>query len=313
MEYTAYNLGHDEWDNSTQALRNWLWAKDPKICWRMPLSFGPMPGPRQDPAGKFRGEYFSNSVTASIKIKTSRTFLQNMFPVSSFSFQSPDTVAYATISCTTLKSLDWLGGGGYSHIGLYLHGVKHTQRDGSVVNGTYLPVLFEDLADPIITGRDELGMSKIYCSIDIDRQDKFLQIMMGWRGVTFGQFMWKGLELFSPSREELDQNTSEPQATGTPKDDGLLAYRYIPAVGDSGKADAEYAVFIPHDKKEHVRETTLKATESHISFSPHDWSALPTLHNVAASLAELPVYDIVEAKVVDHSGVSTTPQAVRLD
>ncbi|KAK2764508.1 hypothetical protein FQN54_009203 [Arachnomyces sp. PD_36] len=307
-EYSDYNLGHDEWDHTTQELRKWLWAKDPKISWRMPLSFGPMPGPGQDPTEQSRGKSFSSSVTASIRFKTSRTLLQNMFPTSSFCFQSPDTIAYATLSCTTLDNVDWLGGGGYSSLGLYLHGVQYTQRDGSVTNGIYLPVMFEDLADPIISGREELCMPKIFCSIDVDHQEKSLEIKAAWRGVTFGRFEWKGLE---PSSSP----SGEGGETANSKDDGVLTYRYVPAVGDPGKADAEYAVFIPKrkDSEGSVRETNLEATEPAISFTPRDPKALPTLHHVVARLAELPIYGIEEAKVEHRRGPEETFQGVRLD
>ncbi|KAK2798504.1 hypothetical protein FQN51_007658 [Onygenales sp. PD_10] len=314
MTFTNYNLGHDEWDNTTQELRRWLWEKDPKIGWRMPLSFGPMPGPRQD-----RDSYHCASVTASIKFKTSRTLLQNLFPTTAFSFQSPGTVAYASVSCTTLTELDWLGGRGYNHLGFYLHGVKYTQKDGSAVNGTFLAVLFEDLADPIITGRDELGMPKIYSTIDVvNGKDKDMQVTTGWQGTTFGKFEWEGLEL-STSSTEVDGIVPDaplPTASTGPaiQDDGLLTYRYVPAVGDPGKADAQYAVFIPHGTPPGgAEEKVMKATKAHISFTPHDWKALPTLHNVASRLAELPIYDIREAKVVEKRGLVDGLKPVRLN
>ena len=41
--YTTYNVGHDEWDNSTQQLRKWTWAKTPSMYWRMPIAFGKKP------------------------------------------------------------------------------------------------------------------------------------------------------------------------------------------------------------------------------------------------------------------------------
>ena len=34
---TAYNFGFDEFDNSTQRLREWKWARQPPSFWRMPI------------------------------------------------------------------------------------------------------------------------------------------------------------------------------------------------------------------------------------------------------------------------------------
>ncbi|KAK2736756.1 hypothetical protein FQN55_001518 [Onygenales sp. PD_40] len=326
MEYTNFNLGHDEWDHTTQALRKWLWAGNPKLCWRMPLSFGPATGPRQDSAGRFRDSYSCTSVTASIKFKTSRTLLQNMLPTPEFAFRSPSTIAYATVSCTTLSDLDWLGGGGYSHLGLYLHGVQYTQQDGSVVNGSYLAVLFEDLADPIITGRDELGMPKVFSTINIDRQKEKLQVSLEWRGAKFGEFEWEELEqVITPSSDAADGGAAGPHndsafipGINTSKlvDDGILTYRYIPAIGDPGKAESEYAVFIPNNKGVSTapppQETVSRVAKGRISFNPHDWNALPTLHNVASRLAEMPVYKIEEAKVVESRGIVDALRPQRL-
>ena len=75
---------------------------------------------------------------ASIKFKTSRTLLQNLFPPNSTSyrFKSPGTVAYASFSQTTLNKMDWLGGSGYKHIGLYIHGVEYVKKNGDIISGT---------------------------------------------------------------------------------------------------------------------------------------------------------------------------------
>lgn len=129
---------------------------------RMPIAFGPMPGPRQTVFGKSRESTESTFTTgkhhlinslpfqffetkhsliilaASIKFKTSRTLLQNLFPPNSTSyrFKSPGTVAYASFSQTTLNKMDWLGGSGYKHIGLYIHGVEYVKKNGDIISGT---------------------------------------------------------------------------------------------------------------------------------------------------------------------------------
>lgn len=104
----------------------------------MPVAFGPMPGPRQTILGVPRESTESTFTTASIKFKTSRTLLQNLFPhsSSSYRFQSPGTVAYASFSQTTLNKMEWLGGSGYKHLGLYIHGVEYVTKDGDVISGT---------------------------------------------------------------------------------------------------------------------------------------------------------------------------------
>jgi hypothetical protein len=311
IEYTNYNFGHDEWDYSTQTLRKWIWSKNPSLYWRMPIAFGPMPGPRQTFEGLPRKATESTFTTASIKFRTSRTLLQNLFPTSSYSFINPGTVAYASFSQTTLGDMEWLGGkgGGYRHIGMYIHGVQYRKRDGSTLGGTYMPILFESLTDPIVSGREELGMPKLLADIDIHRRSESYRINTSWQGARWGQFNWEGLHDVDPK--------SESGTIGGEADDGILVYRYIPSVGQRGKADAEYPVFVPHAAESKVvpsRVTRVqKASKATFDIDGLDWDALPTIHHIISRLAEVPLYEVVSAKVVEGFGVPDVSSAVRVE
>ncbi|KAL1897604.1 hypothetical protein Sste5346_003910 [Sporothrix stenoceras] len=308
-EYSQYNFGHDEWDNSTNLFRKWQWARNPNVFWRMPISFGPMPGPRQTHGGVVRDGLNSTFTNASIKFKTSRTLLQNLFPTESFSFKGPGTIAYASFSQTTLNKMHWLGGGGYRHIGLYIHGVQYTKKNGEVVDGTFLPLLFESLTDPIVSGREELGMPKLYCSVDIYQRSSCYKVQCGWEGSKFATMSLEGLK---PDDPASDQGT-----IGGESDDGIFAYRYIPCVGERGKADVEHTTFIEHAQE--AKNTPQKvlsvqrATNSSVKFDALDWEALPTLHHIISRVAEIPIYEIVSAKVVSGLGVSDVSSARRID
>ncbi|KAJ4129654.1 hypothetical protein NW754_003936 [Fusarium falciforme] len=282
MEYSNYNMGHDEWDHSIDRFRKWDWAQKPHLYWRMPISFGPFPGPRQTFEGKPRVATRSTFTTASVKFKTSRTVLQNLFPSSSFRFKSPGTVAYASVSQTTLNKMEWLGGSGYRHIGLYIHGVH---------------------------GREELGMPKLYCSVDIWRRTNSYRVQTGWQGVQFGSLTLNGLREADPS--------SSKGTIGGEDDDGIFAYKYIPKVGERGQADAEYATFVPHAEESKVVPSKVQriftADKASFEFDPHDWEALPTLHHVISRLAEIPIYEVVGGKVVEGVGVPDVSSARRID
>jgi hypothetical protein len=196
MEYTNYNFGHDEYDNASQRLREWKWSRQPASYRRMPLAFGPMPGPRQNHEGQVRNGAIAKFVTASMKIKTSRTVLQNLFPPGSagWSFSSPGTVAYCSFSQTTLDRMEWLGGKGYNHFGLYIHGVQYRAENGSKTTGVYLPILFESLTDPIVSGREELGMPKLFSDIEVSQTEESYSIKASWRGAVWGTLDLQGLQ-----------------------------------------------------------------------------------------------------------------------
>ena len=312
MEYTAFNYGHDEYDNSMQRLRDWRWNRQPKSYWRMPVAFGPMPGPRQNTEGMTRDGTKQTFVTASIKIKTSRTVLQNLFPPGSknWRFKSSGTVAYCSFSQTTLDNMEWLGGKGYNHLGLYIHGAEYVKKDGSTMSGVYMPILFESLTDPIVSGREELGMPKLYSEIEISRGTSSYQINASWRGAFWGKFDLEDLE-------ETDISQVAGKMTGDDSDVGILIQRYIPTVGrdQKGIAEAEYAVFDEFALAEPKPQTkrAWNAKKASFRIDPYDLKRLPTLHHIISRLAEIPVYEVVTARVVEGTGVPDVSAAIRIE
>lgn len=311
-EYTNYNFGHDEFDNSTQRLREYKWAQVPKVYWRMPIQFGPMPGPRQNHQGTARNALESTFTTASIKFKTSRTVLQNLFPPGDkkYRFKSPGTIAYASFSQTTLNKMEWLGGSGYSHLGLYIHGVEYTKSNGDIVSGTYMPILFESLTDPIVSGREELGMPKLYSAIDIYRGAESYRVNTSWQGSQWGNFRLEGLKPVTDLSNVTGKISGED-------DDGILVYRYVPKVGRANKGIAadEHAVFVPYkeDMPQPVTQRVWQANRATFKIDALDWDCLPTLHHVIDRLQELPVYEVVGGKVVEGVGVPDVGAARRIE
>jgi hypothetical protein len=151
-------------------------------------------------------------------------------------------------------------------------------------------VLFESLADPIVSGREELGMPKLYASVDVDRRDSAYRVRAGWEGALWGDFLLEDLVKVDP---ETEANA----------DAGIISYKYLPKSGreNRGIAAEEYPVFEPFSSaRPHKVYTTQKAS---IEIEPLGWEQLPTLYHVISRLAKVPVYDIVGAKVVEGEGV----------
>ena len=329
MVFTAYNFGHDEWDFSSNELKKHLRSQG-TYRYRQPLSFGPSPGPRQplNQLPHLPSYAKQNQTVASIRFKTSRTFLQYLLPTEQFTFTSPGTVAQASIVCCSLRNMTWLGGTGYNHCGLYIHGVQYKKKDGSLVHGTFLPILFEDLCDPVITGREELGVPKWGCDIDIAASGDSRSVKMSWRGTTFVELDWADLRDAEQAKTEQGENEvpSKPQP-----DNGMFMYRYIPAVGEPGKADAEYAIFEEYPKPGPAPPTengdeqadtkaahkgasgTQVAKSAQIKITPGDWDSLPTLHHIADGWSQVPVYEILEATVTEVPFVGDVSGARRIE
>lgn len=326
MEYQGYNFSHDAWDYAGNALRRHLEAKDDLLRRRAPIELGPSPGPRR-PLGlrpdaatlqSIRRKIPERAMTYSIRFKTSGTYLREILPAG-FAFTSPATSVSASIMCTILEGMSWLGGGGYTHLGLYIHGTNYTKRDGSKIFGTYMPILFENMADPIITGRDELGMPKLFANIDIKPWADGAEIALSWQGTKFGSFSVSGLrEQEQPSVNGIGSAGPPPKGpdpTPPRPESGNFHYRYVPAVGRPGKADAEYPVFVPKTAAAESCPTpkALSTTNATISFEAGDWQKLPTLHHATQWLADLPIHRVQEAKLTTSDTVPDFNNAHRLE
>lgn len=278
------------------------------------MSFGPMSSPRQDHYGKAIPGASARFTASSIQFESSATYLRTLFPSEAFSFASPGTKVVATFKCMELSNLDWLGGGGYRLFGLWIHGVQYTLKDSSKLFGSFLPVLFENLSDPITTGREELGMPKLFSDIDITKEGNCTRINCSWGGTSFVDMEFGSLEEVAP--DLLDHDTTPSLETPSqPPDNGEFVYRYIPSVGNKGKADAEYAVFIDNTSST-TKPTvvkTLVSVQPRVSIDGRDWKSLPTLCHVATALAEVPVYRIIRAKIEEGYGVGDFSHARRID
>src|SRR5258708_20688604 len=99
--------------------------------------------------------------------------------------------------------------------------------------GKLLAVVWENLADPIITGRDEIGHPKLYAEIAEPRRWNGAQICTaGWMGFRF-------LEL------EVSQLQDAELVRLVAASDGTLMLKYIPRTGTPGETVVAQAPLTP--------------------------------------------------------------------
>lgn len=326
QKYTAYNFGHDEWHASVKALEEHLARQNPTTRYRAPYGFGPAPGPRQplglpvssDQIQALRKSCPERFTTYSIHFRSSRTFLESLLPPG-FAFTSPATVVQASLDCTTLESMTWLAGSGYNLVRLALHGIEYAKADGTKAVGSYTPVLFENLAEPIVTGRDDLGFPKLYADVEIESAGNgSVAISLLWRGTAFGNVRISGFsdEEALPRHDSTETALASDQQCheSTHLDQGDMFYRYIPAIGKPGTTDVEYAVLCPSAPRsqDSNRPHRLISRSASVEFTSPGWRTLPTLQHVAGKLADMPVYGVHRAEKIAGVGVSDFSDAVRL-
>lgn len=315
----AFVYGHDELHHSQHVLREHLQSRNPQgVIWRSPVAFGPMPGPRQDFFGASHDTSHSSYRSISLRMKTSRTLLQNLLPRRDvLSVADPKKDAEMTWKYQSNSNMAWLGGGTYAHFSLYMHGVQCKKPDGSVLVGDYLAIMLEDKADPIITGRDEIGFPKLFCDLAVSEgvSDKHTTIRASWGGFDFAT-----MRLNDPKPKDMTNGVAEIKREPTtsspspPPHAGLLVHRYIPAVGKKDSADADYIVCVPpakNDEKPTV-ERTWTCADAGIILDQGDWKSLPTLHHIVNRLEELPDLGIVQATIAEGKGVGSHKDIYRV-
>lgn len=173
--------------------------------------------------------------------------------------------------------------------------------DETTVDGTYIPVLFENLTDPIITGRDELGMPKLYCEIDIEHSSKSLNMQASWRGASF----------VSIHIADLDVADNGSSATGGERA-GVQVHTRGWREGKGGLRVCRCHTSLRRGEKGSLdHQECDDIEEGNISFHTLDRERLPTLYHVAETLSEIPVYE--GAKVVEGLGVRDLSSARRIE
>lgn len=260
---------------------------DPKrgSYYRMPIFFGPTPGPRQWPPGKdFDFNKTPKRRAIAVRYLTDKAKLEAHLP-DCFEVWGE---AVLTVEVTYMWELGWLAGRGYNMCDVKFPAI-FKGRNGPV-HGTLLLVRFEDLTDPILSGREELGHNKLYCEIPplnvLEEQRYFTQ--MSWLHSPF-------LKVAAWDLKE-DMQIAPPD----PMNKGLLSYKYMPRTGVWGVSDVEYATLTPPSWNGRVtRRMTGKGSAE---FLQAKWEDLPTLYHLVNAFEALPLLESRGAVVYDMEG-----------
>lgn len=240
---------------------------DPNSRYRMPVFFGPSPGPRQDGTGKTFDYSTSPRSHATVSFLTDPDKLTALLPPGLSLHGEP----VVTVEHFALTDIPWLAGRGYDALGVRFPARFTGQVDD--VRGPLLLVLWENFPDAILTGRDELGYSKLFADLPPPEVGEGARLYRGaWQGHEFVQLELTGLERASP-----------PQASPV---DGVLHYRYFPRVNAGGQADASYPTLTPATPG--METLQFYKGDGEVRFNRATWEQMPTQAHVVNALADLP-------------------------
>ena len=251
--------------------------------YRMPTHFGPRTGPRQGPDGrKFECIDNPRATAISVSFLSDADQLEALLPPC----YALDGEPVVTVSASYMTEIEWLAGRGYNTLGVSFP----VRFDGEVdqVRGSLLTVLWENLTDPILTGREEIGFSKIYCELPTPTTLRGEHhVIASWLGFKFLDLHVRDLE--AQSRESIDAMLAKPGG------DGTLHYKYMPRTGDWGEADVSYPVITPAaTPNRKVLEWHVGAGE--LQFHRARWEDMPTQYNIVNAFADL--------RIVEYRGAS---------
>jgi hypothetical protein len=199
----------------------------PFTRYRMPVGFGPAPGPRQkadgtewkpEETGTMRQEF----LTISFLGRTGQ--LERLLPPG-FSLRGEPVVS---VQLGFFRDLYWLADRGYG----ILHPLIPVTYTGKTerIEGNFMPVIWEGMADAVITGRDELGFPKLAADIpdfDVDLAS----------GRVSGTASWLGFEFFSAELTGLAEVRDAQPAAADP----MLTFKYVPRTSPHGAGGADIA------------------------------------------------------------------------
>ena len=262
----------------------------PNNYYRMPTHFGPSLGPRQGPDGRRYACLDPSSTSIQATFKADKVQLEKLLPPG-FTLREPCTI---TFDFGFNTNIEWLAGRGYNIFGVSIPATYNGTKD--VVHGDLLLVIWENMADPIITGREELGYSKIYCELP---EPQFLGSDVICRA------SWDGFEFASLKLSGLTEITAEDTAAepaDTVASEGILHYKYIPKTGCPGEADVEYATLTPANWPNTKLDQVKKAEAAKLVFNCGTWEQLPTLVHIVNVFSALTLGDCTEAMMVKSHG-----------
>jgi hypothetical protein len=255
--------------------RSFMFKFEPGAFYTMPFHFGPHP---------LRGSAIYGDVTTiAITYLTDRKLLVQYLPPPFEVGQDPLITVYYGMN----RQIEWLAGGSYNILGVD----ASVSFKGKVdqLAGNYCLVLWENLTDPILRGREMQGIPKIYAEIpDPTIHNGVWQTCAAYRGHKIVDLAVKDLKpQGSQELKEFERIVREGNWMG---------WKYIPKTGEPG-AEVSHPTLFPTETN--IKEVSIGAGE--VKWHRLTWEQNPTQFHIANALESLPILEYRFAGVIKGS------------
>lgn len=243
----------------------------------MPTTFGVAGGPRQPPQ---HPDFRSGPIRFSryiVRFLTRADQLSALLPKGVVLRGEPT----AQFHFFCLRDIPWLAGRGYNILSLMIP-VTH-KGAGAQTDGVFCAVMWENMGDPIITGREQLGHPKLAAQLPDPRHwNGQTHIRANWEHFTFAE-----MALACDIPATPDEVTDFSASVGA----GIIAHKYVPRSGQWDVADADYLTLSPVPGQSNTRDPqpapSVKRGTGSIRFNIPQWQDMPTQYHIVQKLAAL--------------------------
>lgn len=263
---------------------------DPNKYYRMPLIMGPL-FDRRDPPRIVYTEIEVVAVQYETEIEAVQALLPDCYQ------PAKDPIVTVLFGCN--NGLEFMAGGEYRLATVQVAARFDGERDH--VEGDYILVMFEDKTFPIIGGREDIGVPKLYGDISSIKtmRNKHLRCEVS----LWGHFLF-GVDIEPLKKQNaLIRLAASKRVNARP----WLGYKYIPSL--EGPPDADYPVVSKNDTK--IEQLWL-GNSAEVYFGSCTENDVGPTKNIVEAIKTLPICRVVQTLRLRGSAVLRYDQSHRL-
>jgi acetoacetate decarboxylase len=240
-----------------------MFSPEKDFTYLMPVHFG---GGKFDPEAKLT----QKATSLAISYETDQKLLENFIP-EGFKLIKPEV----QVAFNKFTEINWMFGGQYNLINV---GVPVSfQGKVDKIEGSYTLVVWENKTGPIIGGREQTGIPKIYADIEeLHIQKPYYATNMSYEGNTFLNLNFEAIGVITGN--DLEAVKSQFSVMNT------IGWRYIPKVGAPG---AELSQFILYPQGMEVK--TAQMGKGNLKWTEMTPMQAPMQSHIINNLASLPI------------------------
>ena len=196
--------------------------------------------------------------------------------------------AIVTVTYIRNRKVDWLAGRGYNMIAVDAAATFRGEVDQ--LEGRFTLVVWENLADPNLSGREMTGIPKIFADIpDHETTDD------AWR-CSASHFGSKIVDMQITDAAAVSAGEIAAYMAAAEDKNNPMGWRYLPKVGAPGAAISEPTLF---PQETHITDAWVG--EGRLDWQHLSWQQNPTQFHIVNALADLPVLEYRPALIFQGS------------